>query len=106
MTATLEEKYRILEENLRVMAQVSAATTDDLLRVCFVLQELEQAGYLPTLPWELGAALVDLQHAQQHQANKEPLKNGLPTEVVIKELQTRVRILREQFRDHAHEQEL
>jgi len=100
----VETRLKKLEDDVRVVAEVVSATSDDSLRVCFVLQELESGGYLPELPWNLGTALVDLAHVQLDKKNGTPPKSGIPVDAVIIELEKRIESLRENFRKVADEQ--
>jgi len=100
---TPEERLTKLEADVKVVATVASAAVDDTLRVCLVIQELSDGGYLPELPWDLATALVDLQHAKQAQAHGTVAK-GPPIEVRITELELRVRELRAAFRRRADEQ--
>lgn len=95
---TLEQRLEKIEEDLKVLATVVSATADDSLRVCLVLHELSQAGYLPDLPWDLGSKLVELHHIQSG-SRKSSAKS-------IEDLRQEVESLRKRFLKVAHEQEL
>lgn len=104
---TVEERLTKLESDLKTIAQVVSAVTDDTLRVCLVLQELASGGYLPDLPWDLGSALVDLHYAKSAQTQKtETPANGQPLELRVAELELQVKALREAFRRRADEQQI
>lgn len=104
---SIEDKVEKLESDLKVIAQVVSAVTDDTLRACLVLQELSHGGYLPELPWELGTALVDLQYALRDQAEKLPTaRDGKPIELRVSELELQIKTLREAFRARADEQQI
>lgn len=102
--SSVEVSLKKLEDDVKVVAEVASATSDDTLRTCFILQELENGGYLPELPWLLGSALVDLAHVQLDKKSGTPLKSGVPYEVVIAELEKRIEVLRDSFRKKADEQ--
>lgn len=105
---SIEEKVEKLETDLKTIAQVVSAVTDDTLRVCLVLQELSHGGYLPELPWELGTALVDLQYVLRAQEEEEgtTTRDGKPMELRVSELELQIKTLREAFRARANEQQI
>lgn len=98
---SLEARVGKLEEDIKSIAQVLSATTDDTLRVCLVLQELSNGGYLPDLPWDLGSALVELQYARR--AKEDGLEDRA-IEIRVAELESKVEALRKAFRRRADEQ--
>lgn len=100
----IEERIERLERDVKTIAEVVAAMADDTLRVCFVVQEMADAGYLPEPPWELSTAMVELQHARRAQQAGEIPRDGTPIELRITTLEAQVRDLRERFRQRAHEQ--
>lgn len=106
MTGELETRVTKIEADLKVIAKVVSAVTDDTLRVCLVLQELSIGGYLPELPWNLGTALVDLQYAKRSQQQGDDIIDGKPVELRVAELELQVKSLREEFRRRADEQQI
>ncbi len=103
---SIEEKVEKLETDLKTIAQVVSAVTDDTLRVGLVLQQLSHGGYLPELPWDLGTALVDLQYVLRAQEEGTTTRDGKPMELRVSELELQIKTLREAFRARANEQQI
>lgn len=100
----LDARVTQLEKDLKTFASVLTATVDDTLRTNFVLRELESAGYLPTLPWDLASAMVDLHYLRQMQVHGDVPKDNVPIEVKILDLERHIARLRDEFRERAQEQ--
>lgn len=100
----LDARVTQLEKDLKTFATVLTATVDDTLRTNFVLRELESAGYLPTLPWDLASAMVDLHYFRQMQVHGDVPKDNVPIEVKISELELHIAKIRVAFRERAQEQ--
>lgn len=95
---SLDERISILEKEVRVVAGVVAANTDDLLRTQFVLKELEDAGVLPSLPWDLGSKIVDIYHLiEAKKAGDTETADGVPIDSAIRQLQAEITQLRADF---------
>lgn len=94
----LAQEVDFLSEKVTGIAQVCAAVADDMLRACFVLDEMSNAGLIPSpLPWGLGTKLVELQHALQAQANRDQTENGDPIEKRVDQLRIEVAKLRKEL---------
>jgi len=88
-----ETRLATMEGRLEAMAQVVQSVADDTLRVCSALQEMEESGKIPNIPWLLSSTLVDFHHAYlNHQ--RDP--TSFAEEVVF--LKEQIRLLREQYR--------
>lgn len=91
------ERLNELERKVAGLTEVCAAVADETLRVCFVFDEMARVGLLPTLPWNVATALVELHHAMQ--AAKEGLTDG--TGVLasqrVDELKAEVARLRDEY---------
>lgn len=99
----LTDRLDSLENQISGIAQVCAAVADDMLRACFVLEELSSAGLLPSpLPWNLGTHLVELQHALQAQQNRETTENGEPIDQRIERLKAEITKLRRELARNNH----
>lgn len=99
----LSNRIDSLEEKLSGIAQVCAAVADDMLRACFVLEEMSNAGLLPNpLPWTLGTHLVELQHALQAKQNQETTENGEPIDQRIERLREEITNLRRELARNNH----
>lgn len=98
-----EERLTSLERDLKTIAGVASATADDTLRVCLVLQEMAEAGFLPELPWGLASTIVDLRYAQMAAMDEADLDGSLASRIA--ELEGRIEALREEFRKRAYEQQ-
>jgi hypothetical protein len=99
----ISDRVDILDEKVLGIAQVCAAVADDMLRACFVLEEMSNAGLLPNpLPWNLGTRLVELQHALQAQSSQEKTENGEPIEQRVQRLKEEVTQLRRELARNNH----
>jgi len=99
----LANRLDSVEEKLSGIAQVCAAVADDMLRTCFVLEEMSNAGLLPNpLPWNLGTRLVELQHALQAKQNQETTEYGEPIDRRIERLKEEVTHLRRELARNNH----
>jgi len=97
----LERRVDVLDERLHNMAKVVAAVADDMLRACFMMEELSRAGLMPhPLPWELCSVMVELQHAMNAKENGE--QSDRPLDIIIHELQERVVGLRGSLAKEGH----
>lgn len=100
---SLSDRLDSMESQIAGIAQVCAAVADDMLRACFVLEEMSSAGLLPhPLPWTLGTHLVELQHALQAQQNRETTENGEPIDQRIERLQAEITKLRRELARNNH----
>ena len=100
---SLSDRVDYLDDKIVGIAQVCAAVADDMLRACFVMEEMSNAGLLPNpLPWNLGTRLVELQHALQAQSNRETTENGEPIEQRIQRLKDEVSQLRRELARNNH----
>jgi len=97
------DRLMVLERDLKTIAGVVSATADDTLRVCLVLQEMAEAGFLPELPWGLASTIVDLRYAQMAAVGEADLDGSLAARIT--ELGARIEELREEFRKRAYEQQ-
>jgi uncharacterized protein YceH (UPF0502 family) len=93
--ADLETRLDDLERKVEGLMEVVAATADDTLRVCFVLDELCREGRLPPLPWDVATALVELHHATQAMKSAMVDGGGTLASQRVEELKAEVSTLRE-----------
>lgn len=97
MSEEISERLVEIERKVTGLVEVCAAVADDILRVCFVLDEGRRAGSLPPLPWDIATALVEMHHAMR--AANEGMKDeeGTPATVRVEELRKQIRELRETY---------
>lgn len=101
MSTEVEERIKNLEEQVRNISQAVAAVADDMLRACFMFEELSKAGLIPSpLPWELCTLMVELQHALR--AKREGETGDQPIDLIIQELQERIVTLRASLAKEGH----
>lgn len=87
-----------LEGRVKDLHKVVAATADDTLRVCILLQELSNSGVLPVLPWRLATAIVDLHHAQlAFESGEIPETEGVKIQDRLEDLKSQVTALRREW---------
>jgi hypothetical protein len=97
----LEKRVAELEERLGHMAKVVSAVADDMLRACFMMEELSRAGLMPNpLPWELCSVMVELQHAMHAKQHGE--QSDRPIEIIVHELQERIVAMRASLAKEGH----
>lgn len=79
------------------LVTVCSAVADDTLRMCFILDELNRVGVMPTLPWDLATVLVELHHAMQAEKNGDKDLDGTPMANRIAELKRDILFLRGEY---------
>lgn len=97
MRDDVRERLTDLEQKVSGVVEVCAAVADDTLRMCFVLDELQRAGQLPPLPWEVATMLVELHHAVQAQNNGMKTAGEEPIEQRIAAIKAEVKRLRDEY---------
>lgn len=103
LESRVEDRLSDLERKVDGLLEVCAAVADDTLRVCFVLDELSQEGKLPTLPWDVATALVELHHATQAAKSSLVDGSGVLSSQRVEELKAHLTALREQYRNFVRE---
>lgn len=91
------DRIEALERKVDGLTEVCAAVADDTLRVCFVFDEMARVGLLPTLPWEVATALVELHHAMQAEKASMVDGSGVLAAQRVEELKVQVTRLREEY---------
>jgi hypothetical protein len=97
MSDEIQERLSEVERKANGLVDVCAAVADDTLRMCFVLDELHRAGFLPELPWNVATVLVELHHAMR--AANEGLEDeeGIPASQRVEELRKEILELRRAY---------
>ena len=85
------------ERKIHNIAETVAAVADDTLRVCILLEELSNAGKIPSLPWPLATMLVEVHHAKNAKDRGDVLEGNVPLDEHIRGLLERVSRLREEL---------
>ncbi len=88
-----ETRLSLMEARIEAIAQVVQSVANDTLRVCSALKEMEDAGTITPVPWELATALVDYHHeylAHQLDATR-PVDE-------MDQLKQRIHLLRHEYR--------
>jgi hypothetical protein len=93
----LAENLAEVERKVQSLVEVCQAVADDTLRMCFILDELNRVGVLPTLPWNVATALVELHHAMQAEKNGDKDLGGVPMAERIEDLKREILFLRGEF---------
>jgi hypothetical protein len=93
----LEARLAEVERKVDNLVSVCQAVADDTLRICFILDELYRVGAVPTPPWNVATAMVELHHAQQAQKSGDTDAGGMPIAERIAELKQEILFLREDY---------
>lgn len=93
----LNERLAEVERKVDNLVSVCSAVADDTLRMCFILDELNRAGVMPTLPWDLATILVELHHAMQAEKNGDNDLDGTPMANRIADLKREILFLRDEY---------
>jgi archaellum component FlaC len=103
MSDDLKDELKHLEQRIDSIAQVMSAVADDMLRACFMFEELSRAGLIPNpLPWELCTLMVELQHAMRARNDGFTEQNDQPLDLIIHELQEKIVKLRSSLAKEGH----
>lgn len=99
----VDSKLSGLDEQLQELKNVIAASADDTLRVCLLLEELVTVGAIPPIPWALGTEMVELHHAEYAKKAGEVAGSGESLDERIARLKGRIFLHRMDFRDKCKE---
>jgi len=94
---SLDGRLAEVERKVQTLVDVCSAVADDTLRMCFALDEVARAGKLPTVPWDIATAMVELHHAQQAAKADMVADNGVTAAQQVEHLKSEVIRLRTEY---------
>lgn len=96
-------KLTDLDRQIQEIRCAVAASADDTLRVCLLLEELATVGAIPPVPWALGTEMVELHHAEYAKRQGEVAGSGEDLEKRIAHFKAMIALHRMDFHNQCKE---